>query len=142
MPSAKFRSELVEGHKGVVALIVPFDPEAMWGLKPTRLAGRRHGWPVRGRVGRKRFTGYVGERWGRFFVMLDAEALGLQVGDTLSVELETTREPTIVADAIAQSRGTTQPKKARADAVPADVESAVAVPSAAARKSTSRRTAR
>ena len=113
MPRATFPAEVVEGHKGVIALVVPFDPEEAWGLAPIRLAGRRHGWPVRGRAGRKRFTGYVGERWGRFFVMIDADALGVRPGATIAVALEPTRDAEIVAAAIAQSRATTEPKKAR-----------------------------
>ncbi|HZV92399.1 MAG TPA: hypothetical protein VFF72_04235 [Caldimonas sp.] len=113
MRPAKFRGAVIEGHKGVVALVVPFDPRAVWELEPIALAGRRHGWPVVGRIGRKRFTGYIGERWGRFFVMLDAAALGVRPGDTLSVSLEPTRDAEVIAAAVAQSRATTQPRKAR-----------------------------
>jgi hypothetical protein len=110
--AAKFRAELIEGHKGVMAVIVPFDPEELWGLKPLRLAGRRHGWPVKGRAGRKRFVGYIGERWGRFFVTLD---VGARPGELLSITLEPTRDAAVLAAAIEQSRATTQPKRARAD---------------------------
>ena len=111
MRVARFRTELIEGHKGVLAVIVPFDPEQVWGLEPVRLAGRRHGWPVKGRAGRKRFVGYIGERWGRFFVALD---IGARPGAILSITLEPTRDAAVVAAAIEQSRATTQPKRARA----------------------------
>lgn len=117
MQRAKFRSQLVAGHKGVVALVVPFDPEDVWGLKPMLLAGRRHGWPVVVRAKRKRFAAYIGERWGRRFVMIDPEALGVAAGDELSVELEASTDPDVVAAAIEQSRVTTQPARARADAI-------------------------
>jgi hypothetical protein len=113
---AKFRAEVIEGHKGVVAVLVPFDPEGLWGLRPVRLAGRRHGWPVKGTAGRTRFAGYIGERWGRFFVTLDPAVIKARIGDTLALTLTPTREPKVVAQAIEQSRVTTQPKKARPDA--------------------------
>ena len=115
MQTTKFRSELIEGHKGVTVVLVPFDPEELWGLKPMRLAGRRHGWPVTGRAGRTRFSGYIGERWGRFFVQLDANAIKAHIGDTLSIALEPTRDGRVIAAAIEQSRATTQPKTARDD---------------------------
>jgi hypothetical protein len=115
--NARFEAELVQGHKGVVAVLVPFDPEEIWGLKPHRLAGRRHGWPVKVRAGRKRFAGYIGERWGRFFITLDAEALGAKVGDTLAFSVEPTKDRKVVALATEQSKATTQPSKARPDAL-------------------------
>ena len=115
MRNAKFTAQLIEGHKGVVAVLVPFDPQEVWGLLPHRLAGRRHGWPVRGRAGKKKFVGYIGERWGNFFVTLDSKALGLEVGDSVELVLEPTSDKKILATAIEQSRVTTQPKKARAE---------------------------
>ena len=121
MPETRFRADLIEGHKGVLAVLVPFDPEAEWRQKPARLAGRRHGWPVQGRIGRRKFAGYVGERWGRFFVTLEpelVEVLKAKVGDTLALALEPTADPGVRALAVEQSRVTTQPKKARPDALP------------------------
>jgi hypothetical protein len=114
--TARFRTKLVEGHKGVVAAIVPFDPESVWGLKPHRLAGRRHGWPVKGRIGRKAWAGYIGDRWGHFFITVDAKVLGLKPGDAISVVLSPARDAKTLARAVEQSLLTTQPKKARADA--------------------------
>jgi hypothetical protein len=115
---AKFDAELIEGHKGVTVVLVPFDPEDVWEDKPVRLAGRRHGWPVKGTIGRVPFVGYIGDRWGRFFILVEPEvreAAGAAIGDTLAVVIEPTQTATAVARAIEQSKATTQPKQARAD---------------------------
>jgi len=37
---AEFDAELIEGHKGVTIVVVPFDPEAGWSQKPLRLDPR------------------------------------------------------------------------------------------------------
>lgn len=116
----RFDAELVLGHKGVVAALVPFDPEAVFQCKPTRLAGRRHGWPVTASVNGVDFTGYVGERWGRFFVMLEERvrrAAKVSVGDVVTIAVSPSADAEVVAAAVAQSKITTQPKKARADAI-------------------------
>lgn len=118
MRVATFKAELIAGHKGVTAVLVPFNPEGLWGLKPVRLAGRRHGWPVKGRAGKARFTGYIGERWGRFFAQLDADQVKANVGDSLSISLEPTRDAAVIARSVELSRSTTQPKKARLDVEP------------------------
>jgi hypothetical protein len=125
----RFDAELILGHKGVVAALVPFDPEVTFRRKPTRLAGRRHGWPVRASVNGASFDGYVGERWGRFFLALDEmvrSTADVSEGDTVSIEVTPSSDPEVVAAAIEQSAITTQPSKARADAI------AVAVPVARA----------
>src|SRR5437868_219534 len=69
MAKAHFEAELVEGHKGVTVVIVPFSPEDVWLTKPIRLDRRRHGWLVTGTANGTRFDGYIGERWGRFFII-------------------------------------------------------------------------
>lgn len=119
----RFEAELVEGHKGVTVVIVPFDPEEQWSRKPVRLAGRRHGWLVRGTVNGVAFEGYVGERWERFFIIVDPEtrdAAQLTVGDTAMVAVASTASQRAFERAVAQSRITTQPKTARADAIARD----------------------
>ena len=116
---AEFEAELIEGHKGVTALIVPFDPEEGWSRKPVRLAERRHGWLVSGTVNRVRFDGYIGERWGRFFITIDTElrqAARVAVGDILHVVVQPTSSKKVYELALEQSKSTTQPAKARADA--------------------------
>jgi hypothetical protein len=125
MRSQRFTAELIEGHKGVVVVIVPFDPEAVWRRKPVRLAGRRHGWPVKGTVNRAPFEGYVGERWGRFFVMIDEglrRAAGARVGDEVSVVVAPSTARSVLERAREQSKRTTQPSKARMDALDPTVE--------------------
>jgi hypothetical protein len=120
MRKATFEAELIEGHKGVTVVLVPFNPEEVWGEKPVRLAGRRHGWPVRGSVGSVRFSGYIGDRWGRFFVIIEPSlraAAGVSVGDTLQVAIEPTRAAAAIAKAVEQSQVTTQPGKPRRDAI-------------------------
>ena len=117
---ARFEADLIEGHKGVTVVLVPFNPEERWGLKPLRLAGRRHGWPVTGKVQGLAFEGYVGERWGRFFVTIDdalRAAANVVVGDTLSVVVAPSRTKGTLAHAREQSKVTTQPKVARDDAL-------------------------
>ena len=52
---------------------------------------------MKGRAGRVAFKGYIGERWGRFFVMLDAARLNAEVGDVLSIVLTSTRAAKVVA---------------------------------------------
>ncbi len=121
-----FDAELIEGHKGVTPVIVPFDPEAVWRRKPVRLDPRRDGWLVKGTINRRRFDGYIGKRWGRFFLIVDAalrEALGVSVGDTLSLVLEPTLDRDVWARARTQARVTTAPKKGRPDAIDIDVPS-------------------
>ena len=84
MRKVEFEAELIEGHKGVTVVIVPFDPEEAWSQKPVRLDPRRDGWLVTGTANGVRFDGYIGYRWGRFFIIIDLElreAAGVSVGD-------------------------------------------------------------
>ena len=118
--SHRFEAGVVLGHKGVVAAIVPFDPEETFACKPVRLAGRRHGWLVEGTVAGVAFDGYIGERWGRFFVTLDEPLLReakVSHGETTVLVLRPTDARETFAKALQQSKLTTQPSKARADAV-------------------------
>jgi hypothetical protein len=120
MPKVRFEAELVEGHKGVTVVLVPFDPEVQWHEKPVKLDLRRAGWLVKGTLQGVRFEGYIGERWGRRFVIVEPElreAAGVTVGETLTVVVEATTSASALAKAREQSKVTTAPKKARADAV-------------------------
>jgi hypothetical protein len=112
MPIKTFKAELIEGHKGVVAVLVPFNPEELWKQKPVKLAGRRHGWLVKGSIDGEPFDGYIGLRWDRFFIMVDTR---LKPGAMVTVKLQPTNAEATLAKAIEQSKITTQPKKARAD---------------------------
>jgi hypothetical protein len=121
--AASFPAELVEGHKGVTVVIVPFDPEQQWRQKPVRLDPRRDGWLVEGRVNGVPFEGYVGQRWGRFFIIVDPplrEATGVAVGDVLSIVVKPTQKASALARARALSKVTTAPKRGRPDAIDLD----------------------
>jgi hypothetical protein len=116
MARARFEAELVEGHKGVTVVLVPFDPEKEWGREPVRLAGRRHGWLVRGTLDGVAFDGYIGERWGRFFIIVERElrrAADVSVGESVTVVVEPTDDRRVLERALLQSKRTTQPKTAR-----------------------------
>jgi hypothetical protein len=119
MRKARFEAELVEGHKGVTAVLVPFDPEAVWRQRPFRLAGRRHGWLVTGSANGARFDGYVGERWNRFFITFDEalrDAARVAVGDVVTLVIAPTATRKAYLEACRQSERTTQPGKPRPDA--------------------------
>ena len=120
-----FSAELVEGHKGVTVVIVPFDPETRWRQKPVRLDPRRDGWLVEGLVNGVPFEGYIGLRWNRFFIIIDKalrEAAELAVGETLSVVVTPTRTASALAKAREQCKVTTAPKRGRPDAIDLDAE--------------------
>jgi len=120
MNRVQFEAELIEGHKGVTVVIVPFDPEEQWSMKPVRLEGRRHGWLVVGSVNGVRFDGYIGERWNRFFIIMDRDlrdAANVAIGDTLKVSIEPTASARVFERARHQSKVTTAPKIVRADAI-------------------------
>ena len=118
--NAQFEAELIEGHKGVTVVIVPFDPEEGWSQKPVRLDSRRHGWLITGTANRVRFDGYIGERWGRFFIIIDLKlrvAAGVSVGDTLKMNIEPTASRRAFERAFAESKVTTQPRTPRPDVI-------------------------
>ena len=90
---AKFKAEILMGHKGA-AVIVPFDPEEVWGLAPKKVSdipGGKQGFLVRGTLAGTKFEGWIGTRWGRRFVLTDEELLakaGVKVGDVVELVLE------------------------------------------------------
>ena len=120
MGKARFEARLVEGHKGVTVAIVPFDPEAVWRQKPFRLAGRRHGWLVKGTANGAQFNGYIGDRWSRFFIQLNdrlCKTAGASIGDSVSMVVEPTNTAEAYFHALEQSKVTTQPSRSRTDAI-------------------------
>ena len=120
MRGARFEAQLFEGDKGLTAVLVPFDPVEVWHTPPIRLAGRRHGWLVRGKANGVRFDGYIGERWNRFFITLYEtlrEAAGVVVGDLVTMVIAPTATRKAYLAALEQSAVTTQPGKPRPDAV-------------------------
>jgi hypothetical protein len=120
MDKVRFEAELIEGHKGVTVVLVPFDPEERWLRKPLRLDRRRHGWLVTGSANGVKFDGYIGERWNRFFIIIDSDLRGaanVAVGDTLKMSVEPTSSARVLARALEQSKVTTAPKTPRTDAI-------------------------
>src|SRR5262245_59603474 len=116
----RFEAKLIQGHKGVTVVLVPFDPEEKWSLKPVRLMGRRHGWVVTGSANGVAFDGYIGERWNRFFIIIEKdlrEAAKVSVGDTLEMTVQPTSSAGALTKALEQSKVTTQPKTPRSDAI-------------------------
>jgi predicted DNA-binding protein (MmcQ/YjbR family) len=71
-----FRAELLGGHKGE-AILVPFDPEEVWGIRPRTVAsktyGGRPGHLVRGTLNGHPFDGWIGRRWRKFFLLVDGD---------------------------------------------------------------------
>ena len=111
---AKFTGELFEGHKEVTAVIVPFDPQEVWGLKPVKIDPRRDGWLIRGTMNRVRFQGWIGYRWGRFFIIVDPqmrEAASVEVGDSIVFNIESTTSEAAMKIAREQAKLTTAPSK-------------------------------
>jgi hypothetical protein len=120
MNKVQFDAELIEGHKGVTVVLVPFDPEENWSIKPVRLEGRRHGWLIVGSANGVGFDGYIGERWNRFFIIIDSalrSAADVAVGDSLKMRVEPTSSARVFARALQQSKVTTAPKTPRTDAI-------------------------
>jgi hypothetical protein len=120
MRTARFEARLIEGHKGVTAVLVPFDPVEVWHAPPVRLAGRRHGWLITGTANGARFDGYVGERWNRFFISFDEQlraAAKVRVGSVVTMAISPTGSAKAYLAALRQSQATTQPGKPRPDAV-------------------------
>ena len=94
MKKQKFDAELESGHKGA-AVIVPFDPEKVWGIRPrdvvTRVYGKRPGHLVTGTINGFPFEGWIGHRWGRFFILVDEElqrTAGISAGQQVSLVIE------------------------------------------------------
>jgi len=95
---AKFKAEILMGHKGA-AVIVPFDPEEVWGIAPKKVSdipGGKEGFLVRGTLAGTKFEGWIGKRWGRRFVLTDEQLLArakVMVGDTVEVVLAPRSSP-------------------------------------------------
>src|SRR5438552_4167627 len=107
MAKARFKAELIEGHKGVTAVLVPFDPEKEWSRKPVRFDNRRDDWLVTGTANGVGFDGYIGQRWNRFFIIIERalrDAAKVSVGDTLTMVVEPTASARTLAIARLQSK--------------------------------------
>jgi hypothetical protein len=90
----RFVGRLEAGHKGD-AVIVPFDPQAVWGRKPVDVVspqyGKRAGHLVQGTLNGHPFEGWIGNRWNRYFLIVDEDlqrAAGIAAGDDVEVVVE------------------------------------------------------
>jgi len=89
----RFESVLESGHKGA-AVVVPFDPGQIWGREPVEIAtpvyGKALGHPVRGTIAGVAFEGWIGRRWGRFFILVDEDLrrrAGISTGSPVTVSI-------------------------------------------------------
>jgi hypothetical protein len=90
MKPARFRSELLEGHKGC-ACEVPFDPGQRWGIARIALRPGRRGHRVRGTINGVPFESEVVPRMRRFWVLVEEptrKRARLAVGDVADLALE------------------------------------------------------
>ena len=92
MATQDFVAELLLGHKGA-AVLVPFDPGKVWGTRPVEhgVLPWRTGHLVRGAMNGVPFEGWIGRRWGRFFILVDSKLqakAGIAVGDMVQVVVE------------------------------------------------------
>jgi hypothetical protein len=111
-----FSAELIEGHKGVHAVILPFDPAEVWKEKPVALDERREGILVAGTLNGAPFEGWIGLRWGRHFIIVDEKirkAGKMKVGDELEFAVAPTRSKSALAIAKEQAKLTTAPGRRR-----------------------------
>jgi hypothetical protein len=93
MSKQTFETELMMGHKGA-AVIVPFDPAELWRVEPVQVPsaeyGERPGFLVAASIEGFRFDGWIGSRWGRFFMIVSPQvrkAAKVSVGDVVHVEV-------------------------------------------------------
>ena len=116
----RFTSAVIEGHGGVRAFYVPFDPGAVWGSElvtwthPLFDGEKRKGYTARIRIGNYAFDGFIGYRWKRFFVLVDdpmIAALGIDTGDEVTVEVRP--RPLAAIPPAASARLTAHPTPAK-----------------------------
>ena len=120
MKRQRFTAHLELGHKGS-AVIVPFDPAAVWDVPAARLPHPRYrtGHLVKGTLNRVAFDGFIGHRWGRFFILVEDDvqrAAGISPGDLVDVDIRPVTPPvdTRLASSPPGPRGRAAPGRATA----------------------------
>lgn len=91
-PPARFRAELLLGHKGH-AVEVPFDPAVRWSAKARTLRPGRRGFTVEASVGGVAFASAIVARSKRFWLLVPDDVMakcGAATGDTVSVAVAAT----------------------------------------------------
>lgn len=88
MTKQRFTAEILTGHKGE-GIVVPFNPARVWNAKPAEVPRPwRLGYLVLGTLNGCPFEGWIGFRWGRFFMLVPEElqkAAGVSVGDEVQI---------------------------------------------------------
>ena len=117
MSRQSFRGEILTGHKGD-AVVVPFDPAKVWSAEPAAVPPPwRRGYLVRGTLNQHAFEGWIGFRWGRFFILVDDElqrAAGVSAGDEVDVIVEPRRKATLAVSRKPKPPAVRLPAKKRA----------------------------
>lgn len=100
-PAAKngeqtFHAQILDGHKGA-AVIVPFDPAKIWDVEPATVSPPwKKGYLVSGKINRAGFEGWIGNRWGRNFILVDDELLKkarAKIGDVVRMTVSPRKAP-------------------------------------------------
>jgi hypothetical protein len=82
MSSQRFRAVIAAGPRGSAVIVVPFDPDGLWGAKADH--------PVGGTIGGCRTRSRLVRADGRWVLPLNSKRLigmGMAVGDEVTVEL-------------------------------------------------------
>ena len=101
-PRREFDAELYEGHDGTWAVKVPFDPASALGTRFEPVSHRHatEGHVVRGTMNGAKFDGFIGKKYGFFFLLVEGELrknVGATPGDTVTVVVEPRGGRTLVA---------------------------------------------
>jgi hypothetical protein len=100
----EFDAELYEGHDGTWAVKVPFDPSSALGtaFEPVTHRHAKEGHVVRGTMNGARFDGFIGKKYGFFFLLVEGAlraSVGAAPGDTVTVVVEPRGGRTLIAGA-------------------------------------------
>jgi hypothetical protein len=90
MKTKSFSGVVLSGHKEN-AIEVPFDPGALWGVKPEPIRPGRRGYCVSGEVKGLEFSSHVVARSKKFWLLLPAAieaGAKVRVGETVAVKLQ------------------------------------------------------
>lgn len=92
----RFDAQILDGHKGA-AVIVPFDPAKIWRVEPAAVpAPWKKGYLISGKLNRTHFEGWIGDRWGRNFILVDEELLKrtrTNIGDVVRMTVSPRKAP-------------------------------------------------
>ncbi|MEP7042612.1 MAG: DUF1905 domain-containing protein [Dokdonella sp.] len=93
MKPGQFTGKIHSGHKQA-AIEVPFDPAERWHVTASPIRRGRRGWAAEVSLGGLWFGSFIVPRSGRFWLLLDEEALrtnAASVGDAVAVSLRPAR---------------------------------------------------